>query len=128
MKHWPIQSPAIEAGLFYGFQLKISLQVVMGLWRRIESRWKVKGRTMRLTHARMSWAAAVVLSLSWIGCAPKKYVQLGQGMGVPADTLKQLERQEGLSREEAMEVLRFQMQSLEEAEKRPTSVPQPLAE
>lgn len=83
---------------------------------------------MKRTNARMSWATAAVLSLSLIGCAPKKYVQLGNGMGVPADTLKQLERQEGLSREEAKEVLRFQMQSIEEAEQNPASEPTSLGQ
>lgn len=71
---------------------------------------------MRFAHSRLSWVTTGLLALSLIGCTPKKYVQLGRGVGVPVDTLKQLERQEGLSREEAMEVLRFQMQSLEEAE------------
>ena len=83
---------------------------------------------MRLAYSRTRWVITGLLALSLVGCAPKKYVQLGRGVGVPADTIKQLERQEGLSREEAIEVLRFQMQSLEEAEQRSADEPQSLGQ
>ena len=60
-------------------------------------------------------AAGLFLCLFMMGCMPpKNAVKLGSGLSIPEDTIRQLERQEGLSRSEALEVLRYQMQSLEE--------------
>ena len=61
------------------------------------------------------YGVVLAIALFMTGCMPpKNVVKLGSGLSVPEDTIRQLERQEGLSRSEALEVLRYQMESLEE--------------
>ena len=75
-----------------------------------------RGQVLNLPKiVRNCCAAGLFLCLFITGCMPpKNAVKLGSGLSVPEDTIRQLERQEGLSRSEALEVLRYQMQSLEE--------------
>ena len=75
-----------------------------------------RGQVLNLPKmVRNCCAAGLFLCLFMTGCMPpKNAVKLGSGLSVPEDTIRQLERQEGLSRSEALEVLRYQMQSLEE--------------
>lgn len=76
----------------------------------------IRGQVLNLP--KMVWnyyGVVLVLALFMTGCMPpKNAVKLGSGLSVPEDTIRQLERQEGLSRSEALEVLRYQMESLEE--------------